>query len=308
MLHKKNIYLGAHMSASGGLENALYAAEKINANAVQLFTKSNQQWAAKKITSEQIALFKEAISKTGIHEIVSHACYLINLCSPDIETRNKSKNALLIELERCHSLDIPYLVVHPGACKELPREEGLAAVAESINEVMESFHGTTQLLIENMAGQGSTVGKSIQELSTIYTTIKDKKRVHFCIDTCHAFASGYKLDEKKAYKEFFEEFDSLIGLEHIKAFHMNNSLKECGSHVDRHAPLYEGQIKSPCFEMIVNDERFIAAPKILETPKGDGPEEDEKNIAYLVDLIDDQNREKIENSRLSIYLKRKATY
>lgn len=307
MLDKKNLYLGAHMSASGGLENALFAAEKINTNAVQLFTKSNQQWAAKKLTAQDIQTFKEAIQQTGIHQIISHACYLINLCSPEIETRNKSKNALLIELERCHSLDIPYLVVHPGACKDLPREEGLAVVADSVNEIMEQFKGNTQLLIENMAGQGSTVGKSIHELATIYKQIHDKKRVHFCIDTCHAFAAGYHIDDQAGYDAFFKEFDSMIGVEHIKAFHMNNSLKECGTHVDRHAPLYQGQIKQACFEMIVNDERFINAPKILETPKGDGPDEDEKNIAYLVNLIDEKNRKKIENTKLISYIKRKAT-
>lgn len=266
---KQELLIGAHMSIQGGLYKALDEGFSIDCKTIQLFVHSNRQWRMPPLADSDIALFEEARKRTGITRIVAHASYLLNLGSPDSDVRAKSRKTLREELDRCAALGIESLIMHPGSATGSDRNEALIRVGNESAEALESAQGETRLLFETMAGQGTSLGTTIEELALIIRQTGKHARTGICIDTCHIFAAGYDLSTHRAYKEFMESIDTEIGIERVGAFHMNDSAKGLGSRVDRHADIGKGAMNSSVFSQILTDDRFIAVPKILETPKGD---------------------------------------
>lgn len=274
------IWLGAHTSAAGGSYNALYEGQKIGASTIQLFTSNQKQWQGRLITKEEVLLWEKALAETGIDQVMSHDSYLINLGSPHPEMLQKSKNAFRQELERCHLLKIPYLNFHPGAYTTGNVDECLETIAQSLMEFEHpATQGQTRLLLEMTAGQGTSVGFRFEHVAYIIQKAKKKVPLGVCIDTCHIFAAGYDIRTAADCEKMLDEFDALIGLEHLYAMHLNDSQKECGSRVDRHAPLGEGKIGAQAFEFFMSSPRTRHLPKYLETPGG--PENWKKEIALL---------------------------
>ena len=281
---KKAPLLGAHISIEGGFEKALERGESIGCTAIQIFTKSNRQWQAKPITQEEANLFKETLKKTNIQYVMAHASYLINLASDKEATRNRAIGALTKELDRCHMLGIKHLVLHPGSHVKQGEEVGLQYVIEGISKAFEGSDNTTMILLETMAGQGTSLGTTFENLNYIRTNIKEKNRVGVCLDTCHIFAAGYDISSKQGYKEMWKNFDSIIGLKHLKAIHINDSKKECDSRVDRHEDIGKGKIGKLSFSLLMNDPNLQNIPKILETPK-ESLQDDKRNMEELYNLI-----------------------
>ncbi|MGZ6251083.1 MAG: deoxyribonuclease IV [Candidatus Chromulinivorax sp.] len=280
---KKNILLGVHVSVAGGYFHAIEQGTEIDCTAIQVFTKSNRQWNAKPIEKEQANNFIQAQQKSNIKIVIAHASYLINLSSSTKETQDKSLAALIDEINRCHTLAIPYLVLHPGSYK---KNDDLQFIGKQINYALEQTKSTqVTVLVEIMAGQGNSAGKTFEELKIIVDQINDQTRIGICFDTCHAFAAGYDFTTQDGYKKVFDHFDKIIGLSYLKAFHMNDSKKELGCHVDRHENVGEGKIPLQAFAMIMNDHRFANIPKILETPKDEGLSNDKKNMETLLNLL-----------------------
>lgn len=261
-------YIGAHVSASGGVENAPKNAHAIGATAFALFTKNQRQWQAKPLTEEEIARFKAACSEYGYTaaQILPHDSYLINLGNPDDEALEKSRQSFYEEMRRCEQLGLDRLNFHPGShLRVISEEESLDRIAESINLALERTKGVTAV-IENTAGQGSNLGYRFEHLRYLIDRVEDKSRVGVCIDTCHSFAAGYDLRSAELCAETFAEFDRIVGFEYLKGMHLNDALKPRGSKVDRHTPLGEGLIGWDCFRYIASDPRFENIPLILETP------------------------------------------
>lgn len=287
-MKKKQLLLGAHMSIAGGFEQAIIRGEELECTAIQIFTKSNRQWAAKPITVEQANLFKETLQKSSsVQFVMAHASYLINIGSADKTAAEKSVKALIEELKRCHTLGIPYLVLHPGAYTKTTLEESIHLISEYLNYAFDEDPGSTIVLLENTAGQGKSVGSTFEQLRAIYKKVKKKKRIGFCFDTCHAFAAGYDFTTPEKYKALWKHFDEVIGIEHLKAFHINDSVKGLGSHVDRHSNIGKGKIGIEAFRLIMNDPRFSDIPKVLETPKViSDMEQDQINLNLLRSLLE----------------------
>jgi len=279
----KNLLIGAHVSIAGGFDQAIVRAEKIGATCIQIFTKSNRQWYSKPITDEDVVAFLAQQKKSSVQIVVAHASYLINLASANKETAEKSQQALVDELLRCEKLHIPYLVLHPGTSPSTDHESTLLTIAKQINIAFQKAKPKhTTLLLETMAGQGSTVGKTFEELAEIIKHVTVKSHIGVCVDTCHIFAAGYDFHDKKSYHELWKHFDEVIGLEKLKVFHINDSKKELGSFVDRHEHIGHGKIPSTAFKLLMQDKRFVNIPKLLETPKDhDEIEDDKKNLATL---------------------------
>jgi deoxyribonuclease-4 len=290
MNKKQKLLLGAHMSIEGGLEKSIERGASIGCTTIQIFTKSNRQWRAKKITEKEAALFKDIQKKHSVFPVVAHCSYLVNLGSPNLEVQTKSTNALAEELNRCNLLDIPYLVLHPGARLTSDANDCVKAIAQNIDRAIALSTGKTMVLLETMAGQGSVIGATLEEIAQIRKLVKEKQRVGVCLDTCHVFAAGYDFTSKSTYKNFWENFDSTIGIKHLKVVHINDSKKELGSRVDRHETIGNGKIDIEGFKLLFNDERFFNIPKILETPKT-SIEEDRENMDYLEKLFSDKTRE-----------------
>ncbi len=281
---KKNALLGAHMSISGGFENAIIDGESIGCTAIQIFTKSNRQWHAKKITEEQALAFREYLSKSTIKMVAAHASYLINIGSQNSDLAKKSIDALVDELDRCQTLGIPYLIFHPGSYINGDPDTCLKQIAENIDTIFSKTDSKTELLLETMAGQGTSVGHTFEQIATIIKLSHHKKRIGVCIDTCHVFSAGYDFRTKKEYNAMWKLFDSVIGLEKLKAIHINDSKTDLGSHVDRHADIGKGKIGLEAFTLLVNDKRFCKIPKLLETPKLT-LNDHKKNLDILKQLI-----------------------
>lgn len=261
-------YFGAHVSASGGIENAVRNAQLIGANAFALFTKNQRQWSAPALTPEQIETFRRAMSEAGFtaQQVLPHDSYLINLGHPDKEGLDKSRDAFFEEMERCELLGLDRLNFHPGShLKRISEEGSLQLIAESINMALERTKGVTAV-IENTAGQGSNLGYRFEHLAYIIERVEDKSRVGICIDTCHAFAAGYDLRNRKACERTFEELDKVVGIGYLRGMHLNDAMRPLGSRIDRHTPLGEGEIGWECFKYIASDARFDNIPLILETP------------------------------------------
>jgi deoxyribonuclease IV len=261
-------YIGAHVSAAGGVENAPLNAHNIGANAFALFTKNQRQWKARPLTKKNIDLFNKNCDKYGFGpgNILPHDSYLINLGHPDKEALQKSRNAFLEEMERCEQLGIDRLNFHPGShLNMIDEHECLSLIAGSINISLEKTKGVTAV-IENTAGQGTNLGYSFIQIREIIDQVDDKSRVGVCIDTCHALAAGYDLTTIAGCEKVFSEFQDVIGFNFLKGMHLNDSKKESGSRVDRHASLGKGILGMVVFEYIMNDKRFDDIPLILETP------------------------------------------
>ena len=261
-------YFGAHVSASGGVENAVKNAKDIGATAFALFTKNQRQWIAPALTPAQIATFKEAMAEAGFSasQILPHDSYLINLGHPDEDGLQKSRESFFEEMQRCELLGLDRLNFHPGShLKRISEEGSLDRIAESINMALERTQGVTAVL-ENTAGQGSNLGFKFEHLAYIIDRVEDKSRVGVCLDTCHSFAAGYDLRTKEACDATFAEFDRIIGFKYLRGMHLNDAMRPLGSHIDRHSPMGEGEIGIECFKYIASDPRFDNIPLILETP------------------------------------------
>ena len=259
-------YIGAHVSASGGVEFAPVNAHEIGANAFALFTKNQRQWVSKPLTEENIRLFKENCTKYNFQTdyILPHDSYLINLGPPEEEGLEKSRAAFLDEMQRCEQLGLKLLNFHPGShLNKISVEDCLALIAESINLTLEKTKGVTAV-IENTAGQGSNLGSEFWQLRYIIDRVNDKSRVGICLDTCHTYTAGY--DIVNDYDKVFDEFEKEVGFEYLRGMHLNDSKKELGSHVDRHDNIGQGLIGSAFFERLMQDSRFDNIPLVLETP------------------------------------------
>jgi deoxyribonuclease-4 len=278
------LLIGAHMSIAGGISKAFERGQSVQCRTIQIFLKSSNQWKAKPLTEEDKILFQEAQKTSGIHPVVAHDSYLINLASPDSGLYEKSLAAFIEEMERANFLGVPYLVLHPGAHVGSGVEAGIARIAAALNQAFARVDSPVTILLENTAGQGSGLGYRFEELASIMEKIKEDGRVGICLDTCHAFAAGYDIRTKDAYASVMREFDRLIGIKKIRAFHVNDSKKELGSRVDRHAHIGQGFIGLEGFRCLINDKRFMKIPKILETPKGPDLAEDRINLATLRSL------------------------
>ena len=261
-------YFGAHVSASGGVENAPLNAHTIGATAFALFTKNQRQWTAAPLSPKSSEAFGENCRTDHYQpaQILPHDSYLINLGHPDEEGLRKSRTAFLDEMRRCEQLGLDRLNFHPGShLGQITIEECLRRVAESINLTLAATRGVTAV-IENTAGQGSNVGFAFEHLAAIIERVEDKSRVGVCIDTCHAFAAGYDLSTRAGCEATFRELDEVVGMKYLRGMHLNDAMKGVGSRVDRHAPLGEGMLGLECFRYIAEDSRFDGIPLILETP------------------------------------------
>lgn len=264
-------YIGAHVSASGGVQNAPINAAAIGATAFALFTKNQRQWKTAPLAAADIEAFKANCQKHGYtpQQILPHDGYLINLGSPKADGLQKSRESFVHEMQRCQQLGLCMLNFHPGShLKEISTEECLSLIAESINIALDSTEGVTAV-IENTAGQGTNLGFSFDHLQYIIERVHDKSRVGVCIDTCHTFAAGYNIADEYEYERIWQEFDSIVGLQYLRGIHLNDAKKEVGSKVDRHESIGQGCIGIDTFRRMMADHRFDNIPIILETPNED---------------------------------------
>lgn len=263
--HKK---IGAHVSSSGGVENAPVNAAAIGAKAFALFTKNQRQWKSAPLSDKSIELFKQRCNDYGFtaNDILPHDSYLINLGHPEEEGLNKSRDSFVDEMRRCEQLGLNRLNFHPGShLKAIDTDNCLARIAESINWALDMTEGVTAV-IENTAGQGSNLGYTFEQIAQIISQVEDKNRVGVCIDTAHTLAAGYEIRTKEGFESTFASFDEIIGFKYLRGMHINDSKKELASHVDRHDSIGKGLMGMTMFELLMNDKRFDNIPLILETP------------------------------------------
>ena len=274
--------LGAHESTAGGLATAFGRGQAIGCDALQIFVKNASQWKAKPIAAEEATAFRAAHAASPIGPLVAHAAYLINLAAPDPAILEKSRAALADELSRCAQVGVPALVVHPGAHLGRGEAVGLAAIAESLDAVYAALPDVpTVTLLELTAGQGTVLGRTLGELEAIRAQSAHRARLAVCLDTCHAFAAGYALDDVKGYEDFLAEIDATVGFDSIRCIHLNDSVGARGSKKDRHANLGEGMIGLDLFARLLAEPRFAAVPMILETPLGDDEQGHARDLVTL---------------------------
>lgn len=282
------MYLGAHMSISGGLEMAVERIQKVDGTALQIFSRNQRQWKVKPLSAEEISDFKAACAKWGEYPVSVHDSYLINMASPEEDKRAKSRAAFAAEINRTEALGINFLVTHPGSHLGSGVQEGLSIYVKTIDQALEESDTTeAMVLLENTAGQGTNLGSSFEELATIIENSRYPERLGICFDTCHAFAAGHDFRTPESYRKLFDKIDDLIGLDKIKFFHLNDSINPLGSHKDRHTHIGQGELGTEAFKLLINDERFKNTPKVIETPKGKGADElkfDCLNLDYLRSL------------------------
>lgn len=262
----KKILVGAHISGAQSLHLAFDRGELIGCTAMQIFTKSNRSWADKPLTHEQIESFITRWKTSSIESVITHASYLINIGSSKSDVEHKAVKALIDEVKRCQQLEIPYLVLHPGSHLGAGEEICIKQIAKNLDKVFDVCDGKTMVLLETMAGQGTNVGNTFEQLAAIRSQSEHKNKIGFCLDTCHIFTAGYDLSTEENYKKIMKDFDDTVGLDHLKAIHLNDSKTACGSRVDRHESLGKGQIPLKIFELIMQDHHLNDIPKILETP------------------------------------------
>lgn len=274
------------MSIAGGLHTAVERALRAGCTALQMFVKNNNQWQGKPLTDEDVSTYRSAISEARIGPVVVHDSYLINLCAVDPSILARSRSALQDELERCERLGIPLLNLHPGSHMDRGEQAGIERIAESLNIVHQKTKGfAVRSVLETTAGQGSAIGHRFEHLRAIIDLVDAKERMAVCVDTCHIFAAGYDIVSEEGYHRTFAEFDDIIGLDRLVAFHVNDSKRELGSHVDRHEHIGKGKMGDQAFRWLMNDPRFASVPKILETPKSEDLHEDIENLARLRGLM-----------------------
>lgn len=280
--------LGAHMSIAGGYYKAVEAAAEYGMDVVQLFTKNNNQWNAKPLSQSDIDDFQAALKRTGVKYPVAHDSYLINLASPKDDLWQKSLEAIVIELERAEALGLIGVVMHPGAFVDSSEEAGIARIVKALDEVHKRTAGfKTVTLLETTAGQGSNLGHRFEHLAQIANHVAAPERIGVCVDTCHIFAAGYPITSAEDYAATMAEFNRVVGTDRIRAFHLNDSVRELGSRVDRHAKIGAGKLGLEPFRHLMNDRRFSKVPMYLETPKGeeDGEQLDAINLKTLRKLV-----------------------
>lgn len=279
--------LGAHMSIEKSHALAIDRAAVFDMTALQIFTKNASRWVAKPIDPAAAEAFREKRAASNLGFVVAHDSYLINMASPDDALWEKSLAAFGDEMARCQQLDVPYLVTHPGAHMGTGVDAGITRVAEGLNRLFaEDPENPTVVLLETTAGQGTTLGRSFEELAGIIDQVEDKARVAVCFDTCHVFAAGYDLRTAEAYHDTMRQFDEIIGLDRLVTFHLNDSKKGLGLRTDRHAHIGEGEIGLEGFRLLLTDPRFADTPGVLETPKDEDQEElgDTRNMRTLREL------------------------
>lgn len=279
---KKDLF-GAHLSTAGGLATVFERAARVGAKAVQIFTKSNQSYFGKPLEEEQIAAFDVAWKKSSVEVVVAHAGYLINLAASSDAVRHKSVASLKHELERCYALSIPYLVLHPGAHTGAGAAAGIAQVGRELSAILADAPGDCMILLETMAGQGSSVGSSFEEIRALYDACDSavQKRIGVCLDTCHVFAAGYNLDSVAAYNALMKSFDCILSIQMLKVVHLNDSLFACGARKDRHANLGKGHIAVEVLKALAHDMVARGVAVILETPSEDGITEYAEELRLL---------------------------
>jgi deoxyribonuclease-4 len=283
--------LGAHESIAGGLVNALDRGQTATCDSIQIFTKSNRQWKAKPLEDDEVAAWRERMQSEeqsgGIFPVVAHTSYLINVGSPKEETWRKSYDALKIEVERCEMLGIPYLALHPGSHLKVGEEAGLANIARALSQLHAETPGfQTMVCLEHMAGQGTNMGATFEQLAWLLDHTDQGERLGVCLDSCHLYAAGYDVRTPEGYATTMEDFDRIVGFERLKVVHLNDSVHELGSQRDRHAHIGEGTIGLEGFRNFVNDPRLADLPGLLETDKSDDLHEDIENLERLRGLID----------------------
>lgn len=273
------------MSIAGGIHKAFARAEEAGCRTLQIFSKNERQWQAKPLDAPSIIAFKAEATRSAISPLIVHGSYLINLGTPTDELWEKSIAAFADELERCEQLEIPFIVLHPGAHTGSGLDAGLQRVAEALNRLFDAgTGGTTTVLLETTAGQGTTLGGTFEDLARLLHLVRHRERVAVCVDTCHMYAAGYDISTAEGYHATIDQLITLVGIDTIKAFHLNDSRGKLGSHLDRHAPIGDGEIGLQGFRSLVNDERFFKTPMIIETPKGSDATDDIRNLTLLRSL------------------------
>lgn len=288
-MSENRLLLGAHQSIAGGVERSLERGQEVGCDTIQIFVKSPNRWVSKPLADENVDAFKESVVKTGIWPVFAHALYLINLATPDDALWQKSLDALTDDLERCESLGLPGLVIHPGSHMGSGEEAGIVRIVAALDKVHERLPGyAVQVWLEVTAGQGAHLGYRFDQLRIMIERVKAPERLGICFDTAHAFAAGYELRTRGGYEATWADFGEVLGLNRLKAIHLNDSKKELGSRVDRHEHIGEGLLGLEPFRFLLNDVRFRGIPMTLETDKGPDLVEDRENLEVLRSLIQER--------------------
>jgi deoxyribonuclease-4 len=274
------------MSIAGGVNMAIERGRSIGCTAIQMFVKNNMQWFAPPLSREKIRTFLESKQRRELSSIFAHSNYLINLAATNGQFHANSIRSLSEELIRADQLELPFLVLHPGAHLGAGEEAGLDKIVESIDRVLSGLPKIkTRIALETTAGQGSCLGNRFEHLAYIIGRVREPKRLCVCLDTAHVFAAGYDMGSEVSVRKTFREFNRVVGSDHLVAIHLNDSKAACGSRVDRHEHIGEGKIGVPAFRFIMRDRRFRKIPKVLETPKGKDLREDVINLKTLLRLM-----------------------
>jgi len=283
---ERKLLLGAHESIAGGVENALARGQEVGCDTIQIFVKTPNRWASKPIADENVSAFQQAVEETGIWPVFAHGLYLVNLATPDDTLWNKSVAALVDDLERCEQLGLPGLVIHPGSHMGSGEEAGLARIVAALDEVHHRLaEARVQVWLEITAGQGDHLGYTFEQIGAMIEGAREPQRLGVCFDTAHAFAAGYELRTRDGYETTWAKFDETLGLERLRAIHLNDSKKELGSRVDRHEHIGKGLLGLEPFRFLLNDPRFRGIPMTIETEKGPDLAEDKENLAVLRSLV-----------------------
>lgn len=266
MTTKKVPLIGSFISTAGGIDKSIQRALDIGCTTMQIFTKSNRMWKSKPLINAEVEAFKRNVKAAHLEKIAVHASYLINIASNNPELEQKSVRALIEEVQRCQILEIPYLVLHPGSHTGAGIEKGIKNIAKNLDIVLKKVPGSTIICLETMAGQGTNLGSTFEQLQAIIEAATEKDRIGVCLDTCHIFTAGYDITTKASYEAVMEQFSTIIGINRLKCIHLNDSKMPLGSNKDRHANLGQGLIPQKTFKYIMNDKRLEHVPKHLETP------------------------------------------
>jgi len=276
--------LGAHMSIAGGLHLACERGKEVGCDVIQIFVKNQRQWAGPALKPDEVAQFRAAQKAAKIVTAFAHDTYLINMATPDPAMFKKSVHAFVDELERCEALGLASLVTHPGSPGEAGEEVGIRQMQKGLNEALRRTKGyKVRVLLETTAGQGATVGWKFEQMKAILDGVKEPERIGFCFDTCHVFAAGYDISTREGYEKTMDEFDRAVGVDRIRAFHVNDSKKGLGCRVDRHENIGKGAIGLEAFRCLMKDVRFKNVPKVIETPKEEGM--DPVNLGILREMM-----------------------
>ena len=285
-MSEKTLLLGAHQSIAGGVEKSVARGQEVGCDTIQIFVKTPNRWVSKALAEENVIAFREAVAETGIWPVFAHSLYLINLATPDDVLWRKSLDALTDDLERCELLGLPGLVIHPGSHMGSGEEAGIARISSALDEVHARLPGyNVQVWLETTAGQGAHLGYTFAQLRAMIDGVKEPARLGVCFDTAHVFAAGYELRTQEGYETTWAEFDKVLGLDRLKAIHLNDSKKDLGSRVDRHEHIGKGLLGLEPFRLLLNDPPRYGLPMTLETEKGPDLAEDKENLAILRSLI-----------------------